>query len=218
MTRTRIKICGITRPEDAAFAASAGADAVGLVFVPASPRCVSTAQAQEIVRAVPALVHTVALFADADESIVTSVIATVQPSLLQFHGAESAERCAQSGKPFIRALRVTDTMQPNDLLKFIAVYETSTQCRAVLLDAPATLAYQGHGATFDWQKVPAAVRLRLIFAGGLTPQNVSALVRTMRPYAVDVSSGVESAPGVKDHRRIEKFIEAVRLADEDSQE
>ena len=204
--RTRVKICGITRPEDARAAAAAGADAVGLVFYPPSPRFLSVERAREIRDALPPFVQSVALFVNPDAAQVAQVIGRVQPGLLQFHGEESPEFCGQFGLPYLKACRVA---QGVDLLEYLRPFAAAS---GWLLDAHVE-EYGGVGASFDWSLVPEALARPLVLSGGLTKDNVGEAVRRVRPWAVDVSSGVETAKGVKNAARIAAFIAEVRDAD-----
>lgn len=202
----RVKICGITRLEDALAAIGAGADALGFVFYAPSPRAVSPAQAAAIVAQLPPFVTTVGLFVDAAESELRATLAQVPLDLLQFHGDESDADCARYGHPWIKALRV----QPGqDLTAAIAAHPGA---RGILLDAWHPEQPGGTGLQFDWSLVPAASRRPLILAGGLTPDNVAQAIRQTRPYAVDVSGGVELAKGVKDAGKIQAFMAGVRSA------
>lgn len=204
--RTRIKICGITRPQDGVAAARAGADAIGLVFYPPSPRFLSAERAREIRDALPPFVQAVALFVNADAAQVAQVIGRVHPSLLQFHGEETPEFCGQFGVPYVKACRVA---QGVDLLEYLRPFSAAS---GWLLDAHVA-EYGGVGASFDWSRVPATLARPLVLSGGLTRGNVGAAVRRVKPWAVDVSSGVESAKGIKDAALIEAFITEVRNAD-----
>lgn len=204
--RTRIKICGITRPGDAVAAAQAGADAIGLVFYPPSPRFLNVERAREIRDALPPFVQAVALFVNPDAAQVAQVIGRVHPALLQFHGEETPEFCAQFGLPFIKACRVA---QGIDLLKYLRPFSAAS---GWLLDAHVE-EYGGIGASFDWSLVPARLERPLVLSGGLTRENVGQAVRRVRPWAVDVSSGVESSKGIKDAAKIAAFIAEVSNAD-----
>ena len=204
--RTRIKICGITRPGDAVAAAQAGADAIGLVFYPPSPRFLNVERAREIRDALPPFVQTVALFVNPDAAQVAQAIGRVHPALLQFHGEETPDFCAQFGLPYVKACRVT---QGVDLLKYLRPFSTAS---GWLLDAHVE-EYGGVGASFDWSLVPARLERPLVLSGGLTRENVGEAVRRVRPWAVDVSSGVESSKGIKDAAKIAAFIAEVRNAD-----
>jgi phosphoribosylanthranilate isomerase len=204
--RTRVKICGITRPQDARAAAAAGADAVGLVFYPPSPRFLSVERAREIREAVPPFVQCVALFVNPDAAQVAQVIGRVHPAMLQFHGEESPAFCAQFGVPYVKAARVA---QGVDLLEYLRPF---TAASGWLLDAHVE-EYGGVGASFDWSLVPESLERPLVLSGGLTIENVGGAVRRVRPWAVDVSSGVESAKGIKDAAKIAAFVAEVRNAD-----
>lgn len=208
MTRTRIKICGITRPEDAVAAVEAGADAIGVVLAP-SPRQVSIDRAEEIAAAVGPLVSIVGVFVNADEDFVVEATERIGLSYLQFHGDESPERCASAPAPVIRAMRVGTEFDCRALEPFWEHVD------AILLDTYDPHAAGGTGTSFDWHSIPVLPGRVLFLAGGLTPANVGEGIRTLRPYAVDVSSGVESAPGIKDHDAIRAFCAAVRAADQE---
>lgn len=206
MHRTRIKICGITRPEDLDFAVSAGCDAVGFVFYPPSPRCLTPHAAAALAQRVPPFVTRVGLFVNAEPDDVEAVLATVPLDLLQFHGEEDASYCEQFGRPYIKAAR----MRPGiDLLEFARAYPTA---QGLLLDAWVE-AYGGVGQSFDWSLVPDRLPLPIVLSGGLHAGNVGAAVNKLHPWAVDVSSGVETAKGIKDADKIAAFIAAVRIAD-----
>lgn len=204
--RTRVKICGITRPGDAIAAAEAGADAIGLVFYPPSPRYLSAERAVEIRDALPPFVQTVALFVNPDAAQVAQVIGRVKPGMLQFHGEETAEFCEQFGMPYVKACRVKPGV---DLLKYLHPFSGAA---AWLLDSFVE-AYGGVGERFDWSLVPAKMARPLVLSGGLERGNVAGAVRQLRPWGVDVSSGVESAKGIKDAAKIAAFIAEVRNAD-----
>jgi phosphoribosylanthranilate isomerase len=204
---TAVKICGITRSEDALAAARAGAHAVGLIFAPKSPRLVTPASAAGIVRALPPFVTPVALFVDPDAAHVRAVIEAVRPQLLQFHGDENPGFCAGFGLPYIKAVRVRAGV---DLLQYARLYAAA---KGLLLDAFVEGNHGGTGAVFDWSIIPREFPLPLILAGGLDPGNVGAAVRRVRPWAVDVSSGVEASKGIKDAAKVAAFIRGVRDAD-----
>ncbi len=207
--RTRIKICGITRTGDAADAARAGADAIGLVFYPPSPRFLSTERAREIRDALPPFVQAVALFVNPDAAQVAQVIGRVHPSMLQFHGEESPEFCAQFGVPFVKAYRVRSGVNSAvDALKYLRPFSGAA---AWLFDSYVP-EYGGVGESFDWSLVPASDK-PVILSGGLSQANVGEAVRRVRPWGVDVSSGVESAKGIKHAAKIAAFIAEVRNAD-----
>ena len=207
--RTRIKICGITRSHDARAAAEAGADAIGLVFYPPSPRYVSSERAVEIRDALPPFVQTVALFVNADAAQVAQVLQRVRPALLQFHGEESAEFCAQFGVPFVKAYRMRSGGSAPAALEYLRPF---SRAAAWLYDSYVP-EYGGVGESFDWSLLPAAHERPLILSGGLSPQNIAAAIRRVRPWGVDVSSGVETAKGIKDAAKIAAFITEVRNAD-----
>jgi phosphoribosylanthranilate isomerase len=201
---TRIKICGITSLTDAQAAVAAGADALGFVFYPPSPRAVSPAQAREIVRELGPLVTLVGLFVDASPAEVQSVLAEVPLHLLQFHGEESPSYCESFGRPYMKALR----MRPDlDLDASFALYQSAS---AILLDAYRPGVPGGTGETFDWQRVPRNPSRPLVLAGGLTPENVTAALQATGVDSLDVSGGVECAPGRKDPIKIQTFIHNAR--------
>ena len=208
--RTRIKICGITRPGDALAAAQAGADAVGLVFYPQSPRYLAAERALGIRDALPPLVQTVALFVNPDAAQVAQVIGRVRPAMLQFHGDETPAFCAQFGMPYIKACRVKSGVGSEvDLLEYLRPFSAAA---AWLLDSHVE-EYGGVGESFDWSLAPQRRERPLILSGGLKRGNVAGAIRRLRPWGVDVSSGVESAKGIKDAAKIAAFIEEVRNAD-----
>ncbi len=216
MHRTRIKICGLTREEDVRHAVHAGADAIGFVLYPPSPRAVSPERAGELARLLPPFVTPVLLFVNATAEEVRAGAAAVPNALLQFHGDETPAECLSHGRPYIRAARVPtgDGAAGFDLLKYA---EQHAAAQAILLDAHVQ-GYGGGGVSFDWTAFNWShpqlnASARLVLSGGLTPANVTAGVRLVRPWAVDVSSGVESAKGIKSPELIDRFIEAVRLAD-----
>ena len=203
--RTRIKFCGITREADAEAAARLGADAIGLVLVPGSPRFIQLPQAAIIRRRLPPFVQAVALFRNASAAGVHEAIAALQPDLLQFHGDESPEYCESFGRPYLRAVPMGAGVPVGDWERRYA------SAVALLLDAHGAGEQGGQGRTFDWGAVRAT--RPFVLAGGLTPGNVGEAVTRLRPFAVDVSTGIESAPGIKDEGRMRRFIEAVRKAD-----
>lgn len=204
---TRIKCCGMTRVGDALLAAQLGADAIGLVFTARSKRRVTLAQADAIMAALPPFVATVALFMDDEPGLVRQVIEAVRPTLLQFHGGESDAWCAQFGQPFLKAVAMGEGAAALPRL------QQYPHAAGLLLDGHAAGAVGGSGQTFDWSLLPRGLAQPLILAGGLHAGNVGEAVRAVRPWAVDVASGVESAPGLKDPGRLEAFIRAVRAAD-----
>ena len=211
MHRTRIKICGITRPGDAVEAARAGADAIGLVFYPPSPRAVNLRQALDIVRELPPLVGVVALFVRAEPARVREVIDALHPSLLQFHGDEAPEDCELFGHPYLRAVRMRAGVDLLDLRLRHA------HAHGLLLDAFVE-GYGGGGEVFDWSLIPTNVGSPIVLSGGLRAANVAQAILRVRPWAVDVSSGVESAKGVKDAAAMREFVAAVRAADAAAQQ
>jgi phosphoribosylanthranilate isomerase len=205
--RTRIKICGIREPAHATLAAEAGADAIGLVFYGASPRHVTAAQAAKVAQALPPYVTAVGLFVNADEATVRSTLASVPLDLLQFQGDETPDFCARFGKPYVRAVR----MEPGtDLIEYGHRFSGA---KALLLDAHVPGQRGGTGRVFDWAAIPRERPVPLILSGGLNAQNVGRAIREVRPWAVDVSSGVESGRGVKDPAKIVEFIRSVRRED-----
>jgi phosphoribosylanthranilate isomerase len=206
--RTRVKICGITRTADAAAAAQAGADAIGLVFYPPSPRFLSIERAREIRDALPPFVQTVALFVNADAAQVSQVIGRVHPAMLQFHGDEAPDFCAQFGLPHVKAYRMKSGATPAAALEYLHPF---SRAAAWLFDSHVP-EYGGVGESFDWSLVPATPK-PVILSGGLSQANVAAAIRRVRPWGVDVSSGVESAKGIKDAAKIAAFIAEVRNAD-----
>lgn len=204
MSRMRTKICGITRPEDGQEAARLGVDAIGLVFYPPSPRHVSLDQARAIVAALPPFVTVVALFVDPSVAEVEAVLHAVPVDVLQFHGEESPDFCRQFARPYLKAVRVRPSL---DLLQYAAHYAGA---RGLLADAFVPGMAGGTGATFDWSLLPPNLPLTLILSGGLDPSNIAAAVAAVRPAAVDISSGVESAKGIKDPALMAAFIGAVQ--------
>jgi phosphoribosylanthranilate isomerase len=199
----RVKICGITRHEDARHAIACGADALGLVFYDQSPRCVTLAQAREIVAGLPPFVSLVGLFVNAEADFIRQTVESCGLDVVQLHGDEPPEACHHGRLKVIKALRV----QNRQSLENLAAYQVS----AILLDAWSPDRYGGSGECFDWQLAAEVAHARsLILAGGLTPENVGEAVQTVRPYAVDVSSGVESSPGIKDPEKVAAFIARAR--------
>jgi len=205
--RTRVKICGVTRLEDALVACHAGADALGFIFFAPSPRNIEIEAARTIARVLPAFVTTVGLFVDPDQDMVERARDAVPLDLLQFHGNESPEVCEQFGVPYIKAVR----MRPEvDLLECARRYKCA---RGLLLDTYVSGTKGGTGERFDWTLIPAEVSLPIVLSGGLDPENVVAAIRGIRPWAVDVCSGVEATKGIKDPARILAFMTGVRNAD-----
>ncbi|QGZ39093.1 phosphoribosylanthranilate isomerase [Pseudoduganella flava] len=217
MHRTRIKICGLTREEDVAAAVADGADAVGFVFYPKSPRYVTPARAAELIATLPPFVMPVGLFvnASADEVAETARVAPV--ALLQFHGDETAAQCAgaaaAANRPFMRVFRVKGDTAGSELLEYEAQCRASSHLFAGLLLDTFVDAYGGAGKVFDWSLIPKDLAPRAVLSGGLSVQNATGAVAQVRPYAVDVSSGVEAAKGIKDASLIAQFIAAVRAGD-----
>lgn len=201
--RTRVKICGITRIEDGLAACAAGVDAIGLVFYAPSPRAVDVDQALAIRAALPPFVTVVGLFVNADTDTVMKTAERVQLDLLQFHGDETPEVCEHPGRPYMKAVRVREAA---DVSEAAARYASA---RALLLDTHDEALWGGSGRTFDWRLVPADIALPVVLAGGLTPANVADAIARVRPYAVDVSGGVERSPGIKDAAKMVNFIEEV---------
>ncbi len=207
--RTRVKICGITRPEDGLAAARAGADAIGLVFYPKSPRAVTIERAREIMHVLPPFVAAVGLFVNARPAEIRVVLAELAIDLLQFHGDESPEECRGYGRPYIKALAMAPGV---DVAEYARRYADSA---GLLLDTHREGVRGGTGEVFDWARAPSGLDKPIILAGGLTPENVTEAVRQVWPYGVDVSSGVESSKGIKDAARIEAFIRGVNSVDTD---
>lgn len=205
--RTRIKICGITRSEDARDAADLGADAIGLVFYPPSPRNLVPERARAIVDSVPPFVSVVGLFVNPSREHVESVLRCCPLGLLQFHGDETPDFCAGFGVPYIKAARVRPDA---DLVQYMTPYRAA---QGWLLDAYNDKLYGGTGESFDWALIPAGLTRPVVLSGGLSPDNVTAAIRQCRPWAVDVSSGVEATKGIKDAAKIAAFIAGVKNAD-----
>lgn len=203
---TRVKICGITRVQDGLDAVRFGAHAIGLVFYAHSPRAVTVEQASAVVDALPPFVTAVGLFVNAEAEFVRETLAAVPLQLLQFHGDETPEYCAAFGVPYLKAVRVRPGV---DLLQYAQDFHGA---RGLLLDAYVEGVRGGTGATFDWALIPRSLPLPVVLSGGLDADNVEAAVRAVRPWAVDVSSGVESAKGIKDAAKIEAFMNGVRNA------
>ena len=204
--RTRIKICGLTREADVAAACAAGADAVGFVCYPKSPRYVERHRLHALARELGPFTVPVLLFVNATSALVEGAREAIPTAVLQFHGDEHEADCARYGAAYVRAIRMAEGV---DLLDCERLFPSAA---ALLVDAPSAV-YGGSGQAFDWSRVPGERTKRVILAGGLNSENVGYAVRAVRPYAVDVSSGVEDAPGIKSAARIGEFIDAVRLAD-----
>jgi phosphoribosylanthranilate isomerase len=205
--RTRIKICGITRVEDGLEAVRLGADAIGLVFYPPSPRAVTIEQAQVITSQLPPFVTLVGLFVDETRERIEQVLREVPLDLLQFHGEESPSACSGFHRPWIKAIRMRDEI---DLLQ---VEQEFSDASGLLLDTYRKGVPGGTGAAFDWQRIPEQMRSGIILAGGLEPGNVEEAISQIHPYAVDVSGGVEAAKGIKDSAKIAAFIAGVNRVD-----
>ena len=200
---TRIKICGIKHLDDALKAVECGADAIGLIFVEKSPRYVSLTEARVIAESMPPFVTVVGLFMNASAETVREALKVVPLNLLQFHGEESPEFCDQFEVPYIKVLRMRDNAN------IVAFAQDYPNAAGILLDSYHKGAGGGTGQSFDWDLIPDDVPLPLILAGGLNPENVASAIEAVKPYAVDVSSGVESEPAIKDHKKIEQFIKEV---------
>lgn len=203
MPRTRVKICGITRVEDLQACAHAGADAVGFVFAAGSSREIDAEQAASLVRESPPFITTVALFRNPEAALVAQVLEVASCDVLQFHGEESATFCQQFGKPFIKAVPM------GDALSLESAFAQWRCAQGLLLDSHAYGESGGSGKTFDWSKIPQNLASRIILAGGLHPGNVAQAISRVSPYAVDVSSGVEQAPGKKSAEKIQQFMQQV---------
>jgi phosphoribosylanthranilate isomerase len=216
MKRTRIKFCGITRLEDALLAAELGVDALGFVFVPGSRRNIQPEVAADIAAALPPFVSTVALFMDAAAGAIQTVLDSFKPTLLQFHGVEPPEDCTPWGLPYLKAVPMggavaaTPELAHQRLADFTTRYYTAT---ALLLDGHPPGAMGGSGERLDWDSLTPGAQ-RLILAGGLTPESVPAAMQQTRPWAVDVSSGIEEAPGRKSAQKMREFVAAVRATDQ----
>lgn len=204
--RTRVKICGITRSQDAVAAARAGADAIGLVFYPPSPRNIDIGQARQICDALPPFVSKVALFVNAEAELIREVCDAMPIDIIQFHGNECPDYCQQHGLPYIKAIRMREE---TDLHKEREHYAVAS---ALLVDAYKAGVPGGTGESFDWSLIPDDLAGEIILAGGLTPDNVSDAITQVHPWAVDVSGGVEESPGVKSHKAIESFMQGVEVA------
>ncbi len=205
MTRPRIKICGLTRVEDVQVAVDAGADAIGLVFYPPSSRYVDLKKAAELARAIPPFVTIVGLFVNADAQLVKDTLATLPIYMLQFHGDEDDAYCRQFDRPYMKAARVRPGL---DLVQYAAGF---TSAQAILLDAFVD-GYGGGGKAFDWSLIPPVLGKPVVLSGGLDAGNVGEAISRLRPAAVDVSSGVEAAKGIKDAEKIRAFVDAVHAA------
>ena len=201
---TRVKICGITNTDDVLLACESGADAIGLVFYPPSPRYINIAQAVEVVECLPPFVTSVALFVNAQRNFIEQVIEQVPIDVLQFHGDETAAFCASFKRPYLKAIR----MKPG--LDLYAVQDEYASAQGLLLDTYKKGVPGGTGESFNWDKVPHDLNLPIILAGGLVPENIAQAISQVKPYAVDVSGGVEASKGKKDPDKIIHFMKAVR--------
>lgn len=208
--RTRIKFCGLTRVEDVVLAAALGVDAIGLIFATRSPRRLDLRQARQLRAAVPPFVAVVALTMDNQAQDIRQIVETVRPTLLQFHGDESPEDCARFGLPYLKAIPMA---QPDRVAELLHGHDGAA---GFVLDSHTAGGAGGSGQTFDWSAWPQDVKRPALLAGGLTPDNVFDAIRAVRPWAVDVSSGIESAPGVKDAEKMRRFVAEVRRADQTS--
>lgn len=204
---TRIKICGITREQDLQAAVAAGADALGFVFYAKSPRNIDAAQAAALLRALPPFVSSVGLFVNPETDFVRDVLAQAPLDVLQFHGDETPEFCRQFGRPYLKAIRVRAGV---NLIECAARY---ADAQGLLLDAYVEGVQGGTGESFDWGLIPAELAAKVVLSGGLNPGNVATAVRAVRPYAVDVSSGVEASKGIKDAAKVAAFTNEVRNVD-----
>ena len=202
---TRVKICGITRYSDAVYAIDCGAHALGFIFYNKSKRYIPPDEAREIIKKLPPFVSFVGVFVDASRNDINSIVKITGINTLQFHGDESPDYCRKFSLPVIKAIRINDRLDSD--------YIESFDVQAILLDTFTDKEYGGTGSVFDWELLKnTGITKRMIISGGLNPDNVKRLVSEIKPYAVDVSSGVENSPGIKDHKKINKFIEAVNNA------
>ncbi len=200
-SRIRVKMCGMTRSEDIAHAISLGVDAVGLIFYPKSTRCVSIAQAKVLLENVPAFVDAVAVVVNPERDLVHQIVEELPIQLLQFHGDESAEFCQQFNKPFIKAIHCDSTEHIEQAAQDFVT------ARALLLDTPSDGARGGTGCAFDWKIIPKKVEKPYILAGGLDEFNVLEAIKLCHPFAVDLCSGIEASPGIKDHGKMSRFMQ-----------
>lgn len=206
--RTRVKICGITRTEDALAAVEQGADAIGLVFYPPSSRAVTAAQAATIVAQLPPFVTVVGLFVNASRGEIGRVLSRARLDLLQFHGDESPQACSGHGRPYIKAVRMREGVD------LYAMRERYGDSAGLLLDSYQRGVPGGTGESFAWERIPADLAASIVLAGGLSPDNVERAIEQVRPYGVDVSGGVERARGIKDPKKIAMFMRGVKRADQ----
>lgn len=204
---TRVKICGITNCEDAKLVCDSGADAIGLVFYPPSPRYVSTQQAAEIVQSIPPFTTSVGLFVNAERIEIEQILEQTAIDIIQFHGDEPEQFCASFRRPYIKAVRMKDGLNLHE------VQEQYKSARGILLDTYKKGVPGGTGESFDWDKVPHDMSTPVILAGGLGPENITAAIQQVKPYAVDVSGGVEAFKGKKDPDKIIRFMQSVNCCD-----
>ena len=202
--RTRIKICGITRPVDAKAATDAGVDAIGLIFFPPSPRAVDTGVASEIAEEIPAFTTVVGVFVNSSSQVIEDVLAKVRVNCLQFHGDEAPQECERYGIPYIKTVRMKDSASPRE------VAESHKAASAILLDSYDREKYGGTGETFSWQRAKGCCEKPVILAGGLNPSNAAEAIMVSDAYGIDISSGVEIAPGIKDSEKIGNLVAVVR--------
>lgn len=216
--RTRIKICGITNQQDLRLVVAAGADALGFVFYPPSPRYVRPESASELIASMPPFVTSVGLFVNTSVDELRAIVERAPVQLLQFHGDETPEQCHQLAaavnRPFVRAFRVKTDTSPQDLLECEAQYRAASPLFQGLLLDTFVDSFGGSGKVFDWSLIPKELAPRVVLSGGLSVQNATDAVVRVRPYAVDISSGVELSKGIKDQLKVQAFIDAVRLADQ----
>ena len=205
--RTRIKICGITKPADASRIVDLGVDAIGLVFYPKSPRAVDIGTAKEICTSLPALVACVAVFVDATPNEIERVLSSMPITLLQFHGQETATNCEQYGIPYIKAVRMKQEISPE------SVAESHPNAKAILLDSYHKGKIGGTGESFEWERVLECKSKPIILAGGLSPLNIAEAMTITKPYGIDVSTGVEIRPGIKDEDKLQNLVAAARECD-----
>ncbi|HHF7366577.1 TPA: phosphoribosylanthranilate isomerase [Legionella bozemanae] len=199
--RVRVKMCGMTRSEDIAYAIKLGVDAIGLIFYPKSARCVSIEQAQVLLKDLPAFINSVAVLVNPERDFVHRIIENLPIQLLQFHGDESAEFCQQFNKPFIKAIHC-------DSAEYVhQAAQDFVTAQALLLDSPSETARGGTGSVFDWKIIPKKIDKPFILAGGLNEYNVREAIKLCHPYAVDLCSGIEASPGIKDHGKMSRFMQ-----------
>ncbi|HZX91212.1 MAG TPA: phosphoribosylanthranilate isomerase [Rudaea sp.] len=207
--RVRVKFCGFTRRDDALAACTLGVDAIGMVLTTRSKRFAGIANARDIRRALPPFVAVVTLFMDDEPALIAEAVATVRPDLLQFHGSEEAPDCVRYGLPYLKAV----AMGGAGRIDWRAVVAAHPQAAGFLFDGNAPGEQGGSGKRLDWAQLPAKLSAPVVLAGGLTPENVGDAIRLAHPYAVDVSSAIESAPGVKDVEKMRRFVAAVRSSE-----